>query len=104
MTTLNKSVWRGSHCSAITKWPVDETGKNSVTPSMIPSKTTAIHIGIGGRNEKRARMTRTNCCGARKDRVISLTSLSKSFIYRSQQRECLVTRFIYELVPTKKRD
>src|SRR6185369_2795095 len=46
MTMLNKSDWCGIQCSAISKWPVEETGRNSVIPSIIPNRMTAITIGI----------------------------------------------------------
>jgi hypothetical protein len=39
---------------------VEETGKNSVIPSIIPSKITAIQIGIRGKDEKSAGKTSSN--------------------------------------------
>src|SRR5579884_634819 len=45
ITTLNNSVCAGSQCSAINKWPVDEIGRNSVIPSMIPRMTILNHKG-----------------------------------------------------------
>src|SRR5262245_32117284 len=40
--------------------PVEEIGRNSVIPSMIPSKTTAIQIGIRGKNDKSLPLTSDN--------------------------------------------
>src|SRR5436309_16115422 len=57
MTTLNKSVCRGNQRSAIKRWPVEEIGKNSVIPSMIPSKMTLTQSGIHGRNRGKFQMT-----------------------------------------------
>ena len=52
---LNKSLWCGSQRSAISRWPVEEIGKNSVIPSMIPSMTIANQSGITGRDGKKRR-------------------------------------------------
>src|SRR2546425_9207359 len=57
MTTLNKSVCRGNQRSAISKWPVEETGRNSVIPSIIPSRMTVIQSGIHRRNREKFQMT-----------------------------------------------
>src|SRR5881409_1652039 len=57
MTTLNRSLWRGSHRSAISRWPVEEMGINSVIPSMIPKIMTAIQSGIGWLDGKSRRLT-----------------------------------------------
>src|ERR1041384_1393708 len=58
MTVLNKSLWRGSHCSAMSKWPVEDTGRNSVTPSIIPSRTAVNKSCTGRLDDKTATMTR----------------------------------------------
>jgi hypothetical protein len=42
------------------RWPVEETGRNSVIPSIIPSRTTTIQIGIRARNDKSGGLTRGN--------------------------------------------
>src|SRR5258708_6378123 len=39
MATLNSSLRLPSQCSAISRWPVLETGRNSVRPSTMPSTT-----------------------------------------------------------------
>src|SRR5262245_46424591 len=64
MTMLNRSLGRSdnqwialSDRSAISKWPVEETGMNSVRPSTIPRITTAIQSGIGCLESKIHRMT-----------------------------------------------
>ena len=35
--TDGSSTWSPSHFSAMVRWPVLETGRNSVSPSTIPS-------------------------------------------------------------------
>jgi hypothetical protein len=56
---LNKSLWRGSQCSAISKWAVEEIGKNSVIPSMIPRTMMASHSYIDWLESKIEKMSRT---------------------------------------------
>src|SRR5262249_49567806 len=59
MTTLNKSLCPiRNRCSTISKWPVEETGKNSVIPSTTPRSRTAIQSGMGWLDGKTARKTR----------------------------------------------
>ena len=60
ITTLNNCVCRGIQCSAISKCPVDETGRNSVIPSIIPNKTTEIQTGIRRLDFKTFGKTRRN--------------------------------------------
>src|ERR1035441_7101545 len=50
-----------SQCSAISKWPVEETGRNSVIPSITPSKITAIQSGIVRLDNKRPPKTSRKC-------------------------------------------
>src|SRR5882757_7157944 len=70
MTTLNRSVWRGNQRSAISRWPVDDTGRNSVIPSIIPSRTTANEIGIRCKNEKTRGFTRMDWARPQKERSL----------------------------------
>jgi len=43
---------RGNQCSAISRCAVEETGRNSVIPSMIPRMITAKNSGMGGRRRR----------------------------------------------------
>ena len=45
ITMLKRSDCRGNHFSAINRCPVDDMGRNSVIPSMIPKKMIASHSG-----------------------------------------------------------
>src|SRR3954469_1293842 len=49
------SILRSSSFSAIVRWPVDETGKNSVSPSTIPS-TIDFQISTGDQFSGRRRL------------------------------------------------
>src|SRR5260221_13437188 len=60
MTTLNKSLLAMCRSfSAMSRWPVDETGMNSVIPSTIPKMRTAIQSGIHYLDAKCVRRART---------------------------------------------
>src|SRR6266498_5290399 len=68
MTTLNNSGRGLSQCSATTRGPVEETGRNSVMPSMIPKMMTAIQSGMNRLDGKTRRKTRkTAQAGKRQD-------------------------------------
>src|SRR6185503_15297176 len=57
MITLKSWLCLGSQCSASSKWPVEETGRNSVIPSMIPRITTTSQSGKRRLDSKGARDT-----------------------------------------------
>jgi len=65
ITTLKRSDWRGSNpvFSTRSRWPVEETGRNSVMPSMIPRAITAAQSGTGVviRRFPRPRPPRSHC-------------------------------------------
>src|SRR6185436_2499584 len=53
--TRSGGIW--SQRSAINKWPVDEIGRNSVIPSIIPKIIAAIQSGIRWLDAKLVRLT-----------------------------------------------
>src|SRR5581483_10480647 len=57
ITTLKRSLWCGSQCSAMSRWPVEEMGRNSVIPSTIPSMTAVIQSGMRPLERKTPRLT-----------------------------------------------
>src|ERR1700722_20405631 len=65
MTTLNRSDWWGSQCSTIRRGPVEETGRNSVIPSIMPKIMMLMKSGIRCLEGKFAPVTSrklASCC------------------------------------------
>src|ERR1039458_4951808 len=52
-----------SQRSEMSRWPVEETGRNSVMPSTIPSRITAIQSGIAWLDAKNRQKTSLKCPG-----------------------------------------
>src|SRR6185369_3877868 len=99
MTVLNKSLWRGSHCSAMSKWPVEDTGRNSVTPSIIPSRTAVNKSCTGRLDDKTAAMTRGKCGWGLKDESVGCLD---SWVLYSKYPNTQITKCL-RLLPSEQR-